>query len=92
MKRILIAASALAIASTFAFTPAKAQVYLGADPGGVGVQVGPIGAGIGPNWDGRYHHRYWNNYAYAPADCRIIRERIVTPRGHEIFRSRRVCD
>ena len=81
MKRILIAASALAIASTFAFTPAKAQVYLGADPGGVG-----------PNWDGRYHHRYWNDYAYAPADCRIIRERIVTPRGHEIFRSRRVCD
>ena len=39
MKRILIAASALAIASTFAFTPAKAQVYLGADPGGVGVQL-----------------------------------------------------
>ena len=92
MKRILFAASALAIATTAAFTPAAAQVYLGADPGGVGVQVGPIGAGIGPNWDGRYRHRYWRDYAYAPAECRIIRERIVTPRGHEIFRSRRVCN
>ena len=92
MKRILLAASVLAIATAAAFTPARAQVYLGADPGGVGVQVGPIGAGIGPNWDGRYRHGYWRDYAYAPPDCRIIRERIVTPRGHQIFRSRRVCD
>jgi hypothetical protein len=91
MRRILFAASALAIAGAAALTPANAQLYLGADRGGVGVQVGPVGAGIGPYWGGRYH-RYWNDYAYAPADCRLIRERVVTPGGHVIFRSRRVCD
>ena len=91
MKRILFAVSAVAIAGATMLTPANAQVYLGADPGGVGVQVGPIGAGIGPYWNGRYHHRYWRDYAYAPADCRLIRERVVTSRGDQIFRSRRVC-
>ena len=40
MKRILIAAAALALIGAAA-TPASAQVYLGADPGGVGVAVGP---------------------------------------------------
>jgi len=91
MKRILFAVSALAIASAAALTPANAQVYLGADPGGVGVQVGPFGAGVGTYWDGRYHHRYSRDYAYA-RDCRVIRESIVTPSGREIFRSRRICD
>jgi hypothetical protein len=48
MKRILLAVSALAIAGTAALTPANAQ--------GVGVQVGPFGAGVGagPHWDGGY--------------------------------------
>ena len=41
MKRILLAASVLAIVGTAALTPASAQVFLGADNGGVGVQVGP---------------------------------------------------
>jgi hypothetical protein len=88
MKRILFAASALVIAGAAALTPANAQVYLGADPGGVDVEVGPLGAGIGP----RYHHRYWHDYAYAPGECRLIHERIVTPSGDVIFHSRRVCD
>jgi hypothetical protein len=88
MKRILFALSALAMAGAASLTSANAQVYLGADPGGVGVQVGPLGAGIGP----RYHHRYWHDYAYAPGECRVIRERIVTPSGDVIFRSRRICD
>jgi len=92
MKRILLAASVLALAGAATLTPASAQVFLGADPGGVGVQVGPVGAGIGPRWDGRYHHRYDNDYAYVPGDCRLIRERIVTPSGNVIFKSRRVCD
>ena len=84
MKRILLATvSAFAIAGAAALTSANAQ--------GVGVQIGPFGVGVGPYWDGYYHHRYWNDYAYA-GDCRMIRERIVTPRGHVIFRSRRVCD
>ena len=83
MKRVLFAIAALAIASA-SLTPANAQVWLGADPGGVGVQVGPIGAGVGPDYWG-YHHRY-RDYAYS--DCR--RERIVTPSGSEIIRTR--CD
>lgn len=85
MKRILLTVSALAIAGAAALTSANAQ--------GVGVQVGPIGAGVGvgPYWGGRYHHRYWNDYAYA-GECRVIRERIVTPSGRVIFRSHRVCD
>ncbi len=83
MKRILLTVSALAIAGAAALTSANAQ--------GVGVQVGPFGAGVGPYWDGRYHHRYWHDYAYAN-DCRVIRERFVTPSGNIIFRSHRVCD
>jgi hypothetical protein len=85
MKRILLAGSALAIAGAAALTTANAQ--------GVGVQVGPFGAGVGvgPYWDGGYRHRYWNDYAYAD-ECRLIRERIVTPSGRVIIQSRRVCD
>ena len=36
------------------------------------------------------NHRHWRDYAYAN-DCRLIRERIVTPSGNVIVRSRRVC-
>jgi hypothetical protein len=83
MKRILLAMSAFAIAGAAALTPANAQ--------GVGVQVGPFGAGVGV-YDGPYRHRYWHDdYAYA-RDCRVIRERIETPSGRIILRSRRVCD
>src|SRR5262245_4274076 len=85
MKRILLAVSALAMAGAATLTPANAQ--------GVGVQIGPLGAGVGvgPYWDGGYRHRHWNDYAYA-CDCRVIRERIVTPNGDIIFRTRRLCD
>jgi hypothetical protein len=86
MKKLLIgavAATGLAIASV----PASAQFYAGADPGGVGVQVGPFGVGVGPRYgwhDGRY--------AYGYGDCRIVRERIVTPSGRVITERRRICD
>jgi hypothetical protein len=82
MKKILMAVSALAIVGAVA--PANAQ--------GVGVQVGPVGAGVGvgPYWNDGYHHRHWRDYGYA-SDCRVIRERIETPSGRVIFRSRRVC-
>ena len=44
MKRILAVMAAFAIVGAAALTPANAQ--------GVGVQVGPIGAGVGvgPSW------------------------------------------
>ena len=87
MKRILAVMAAFAIVGAAALTPANAQ--------GVGVQVGPIGAGVGvgpygPYGDGRYHHRYRNHYGYA-SDCRVIRQRTETPSGRVIVRSRRVC-
>jgi hypothetical protein len=86
MKRILFAASALAIAAVV--TPASAQVWVGAEPGGVGVQVGPVGIGVGPDYWG-YRDAYWHDYD--GPDCRVVRERIVTRHGHEIIRSHRVC-
>lgn len=89
MKRILFAAAAVVVLGAIA--PANAQVYLGADPGGVGVQVGPLGVGVGPDyWGG---HRYWReHYAYAGPECRIVRTRVETPSGRLIWRTRRVCD
>ena len=72
----------LAVAS-----PAGAQVYLDAGPGGVEVGVGS------PNYGWRHRDRYYRNYRddYA-SDCRVIRERIVTPSGRVIVRTRQICD
>jgi hypothetical protein len=87
MKRLALAAAAAA--ALLVAVPASAQVYLGAGPGGAGVQVGPFGAGVGPRYGYRdYGPEY---YAYGAADCRVIRERIHTPTG-TIVKSRRVCD
>ena len=88
MKTFLIgsaAAAALMIA-----VPANAQVYFGADPGGVGVQVGPFGAGVGGPYG--YRDGYGYRDAYRGPDCRLIRERTVTPSGRVIVRSHRICD
>jgi hypothetical protein len=90
MKKFLIAVSAAAI--VMVTVPASAQFYLGADPGGVGVQVGPFEAGVGPRYMGRDRY-YTDGYAaYGRGDCRVIRERIETPSGRVIFRTRRICD
>ena len=81
MKKLLIgavAATALAIASV----PASAQFYAGADDGGVGVRVGPFGIGVGPRY--AWHDPYYG-------DCRIVRERTVTPSGRVIVERHRVC-
>jgi hypothetical protein len=86
MRKLLFAAAAAA--SLVAAVPASAQVYMGADPGGAGVQVGPFGFGVGPRYGYRdYGPEY---YAYG-ADCPVVRERIVTPSGRVIFRTHRVC-
>ena len=93
MKKLLLGVAAAG--TLFVAAPASAQVYFGADPGGVGVQVGPVGAGVGPRYmdHRRYHHRrtYRDSYAYG-GDCRTIRSRTVTPSGREIIKTRRVCD
>ena len=88
MKKFLIAtAAAAAVLATS--VPASAQFWAGADPGGVGVQVGPFGVGVGPRFaPGPYTDGY---YAYGRGDCRIVRERVVSPSGRVIFKRQRVC-
>jgi hypothetical protein len=84
MKKLLFAAAAASV--LVAAVPASAQVFLGADAGGAGVQVGPFGLGVGPRFSGYYNE----GYAYSP-DCPLVRERIVTPSGRVIFRTRPAC-
>jgi hypothetical protein len=90
MRELLFASAALATLAVA--VPASAQVYLGADPGGAGVQVGPFGFGVGPRYDRRDRWRdgYRDDYAYD--DCPLVRERVVTPSGRVIIRTHRVCD
>ena len=82
-KFLLIVAASLMLAVT---VPASAQVYFDAGPGGVGVGVGDSDFG--------WRHRHWRHGydAYARGDCQVIRERIVTPYGRVIYRSREICD
>jgi len=89
-KLLLIGATVVAAALTA--MPASAQFYAGPGPGGVGVQVGPFGAGVGPayGWHDRdYTTGYYNS---APGECRVIRERVHTPSGRLIIKTRRICD
>ena len=89
--KILLAATALT-AALVVVTPASAQFYAGAGPGGVGVEVGPVGVGVGPRYGWR-DRRYTEGYgAYGGAGCRMVRERIETPSGRVIFKTRRICD
>ena len=90
MKKLLIAASAVAMIAAAA--PASAEIWAGADPGGVGVQVGPFGVGVGPRFGWRDRHYTDGYYAYGSGDCRVVRERVVTPSGRVIFRTHRICD
>jgi hypothetical protein len=85
MKKLLFGAAAAAL--LVAAVPASAQVFLGGDPGGVGVQVGPFGLGVGPRYGW-----YGDDYAYAGPDCPLVRERVVTPSGRVIYRTYRACD
>jgi hypothetical protein len=96
MKKLLIAGSTVALLAA-ASLPASADFYAGAGPSGVGVQVGPFGVGVGPRfsghdpyWRGRYYDR-GGYYAYGSGDCRIVRERTVTPSGRVIIRRHREC-
>jgi hypothetical protein len=94
MRNLLItavAATALGAMALGATVPANAQVGIGIGPGGAGVQVGPFGAGIGPAYDPwGPHYRWGGAYAYDD-DCRIVRERVITPGGRHVITTRRVC-
>lgn len=91
MKKLLIGLVAAAVLGVAA--PASAQVFIGADSGGAGVQLGPIGAGVGPRFsdEGYYHRRGYYANAYYGGDCRLIRSRVVTPSGRVVLRTRQVC-
>jgi len=92
MRNLLMAAATGAL--LVAAVPASAQVYMGADPGGAGVQVGPFGFGVGPRYGyGGVGPRYGYGdeyYAYG-ADCPLVKERIVTAAGRRIIRTHRSC-
>lgn len=96
MKKFLIAASTVGLLAVAA-VPASADFYAGAGPSGVGVQIGPFGVGVGPRFGS--HDPYWHDghyarrgyRAYGSADCRIVRERVVTPSGRVIVRRHREC-
>ncbi len=88
MKAMLMAAAAVVTLAA----PASAQVYFGADPGGVGVQGGPLGAGVGPRYEDRYYRDHDWDRSYNRGDCRVVRSRIVRPDGDVVYRTRRVCD
>ena len=95
MKKLLVIAAVAA--SALVAAPASAQFWAGADEAGVGVQVGPVGVGVGPRFgwhEPYYHDRYYGHpgyRAYGAGDCRVIRERIVTPCGRVIITTRREC-
>jgi hypothetical protein len=83
----------VAAAMLVAAAPVSAQVFIGADSGGAGVQLGPVGVGVGPRFsdDGYYHRRGYDANAYYSDDCRLVRSRVVTRSGHVMFRTRRIC-
>jgi hypothetical protein len=97
MKRILFAIAALFAIAVSA--PASAQVLVAPTPG-IGVQVGPLGLGVWPDygtrpyWGGNAYYEPYGSYGYEPYGpvCHVVRTRIVTPNGGVIWRARRVCD
>ena len=95
MKKLLFAVAAAATLGLA--VPASAQVFVGADSGGVGVQLGPLGVGVGPRFsDDRYRYRYRHRRRYdADArygdNCRLIRTRVVRANGRVVHRTRQVC-
>ena len=92
MKKVIfvaVAAVTLGLA-----VPASAQVFLGADSYGAGVQFGPLGVGVGPRFsDDRYYHRRrgYRANAYYRDNCHQVRARVVRRDGRVVYRTRQVC-
>jgi len=80
MRNLLFATAAAAAVMTA--MPAMAQIHVYGEEGGVRL-------GFGRHYDWRDHWRGRGAYAY---DCRITRERTVTPSGRVIMTTRRTCD
>jgi hypothetical protein len=97
MRKFLVVA--VAVAALGVAAPASGQVFLGADGSGAGVQLGPLGIGVGPRFsDDDYRHRRGYRYGHRRGynanaeyvDCRVIRTRVVR-NGKVKYRTRRVC-
>jgi hypothetical protein len=85
MRKILLAAAAATTLAAVSL-PASAQVYFGGDRGGV-----EFGFRGDHDRDRGDRDRGWHDYGYA-RDCRLTRERFVTPSGRVIYRTHRDCD
>ena len=55
------------------------------------LMLAAFGFGVGRDryWGDRYRHDGYRAYG---SDCRVVRERVVTPSGRVIFRTHRTCD
>ena len=72
----------MSVAAIVVAAPAWSQdVYVGTRGAGVDIGVGPR---HGDDW--RYRHRFG-----ARDECRVVRERIETPSGRVIIKTRREC-
>ena len=91
MRKLLFAAAATAALGITALSaPASAQAYFGVGP--FGVEVGPGPGHWRHDWDGpRWRHGWRGAYAYG-GECRVIRDRTITPSGRVIVQTRRFCD
>ena len=73
----------MSVAAVMVAAPAWSQdVYVGNGRTGVGIDVGPH-----HDSDWRYRHRY----GAAHNECRTTRERIETPSGRVIYKTKREC-
>lgn len=73
----------MSVAAVVVAAPAWSEdVYVGG--GRTGVEIG-----VGPRYDSdwRYRHRY----GVARDECRVTRERIETPSGRVIYRTKKEC-
>jgi len=79
--RLLILSAAIA-ATVMGALPASAEVVIRAGEGGVAVRERD------GDRDGMRHREGWRRHH---AECRVVRERIETPSGRIIFKTRRSC-
>ncbi len=84
MRNMLFGLMSAAAIVTVAAPAWSQEVSVG--PGRGGVEVG-----VGPRYD-RDDWRYRHHYGVARDECRVTRERIETPNGRVIYRTKRVCD
>ena len=80
MRKVILGLSSLA-ALMVAVPAAQSQVYVEGGRGGVAV-------GVDRDHDWRWRHRHFRG---AYGECRTIRERIETPSGRVIIKTRREC-